>query len=131
MIGDRIDTFRIFTPAVNRKFLREKVELRQVPVTVPHTQKFNLSNMSLWVLPFCSQYLRFEQPSVWRLGFLAKKFLGFLSFLSWQDFSRNLRNPRSWQQMKKIQDLGKKTKTPSTGSKKCGNEQYSTNSVSY
>ena len=74
------------------------------------------------------------------LDFLARSwfFLDFLARLIAKIFARNLRNPRSWQQMKKIQDignkwkrskilarnsrlskivqnLGKKTKTPSTG----------------
>ena len=51
------------------------------------------------------------------LGFLGKIliFLDILARLIAKILAKNLKNLRSWQQMKKIQDHGKKFKTPSTG----------------
>ena len=64
------------------------------------------------------------------LGFLGKImiFLGFLGKINCQDLGKKSKKSKIWQQMKKskilarnsrlskiIQDLGKKTKTPSTG----------------
>ena len=71
-------------------------------------------------------------PSAWRLAFLAKKFLGFLKFLAkiliflgflgkinCQEFGKKIEKSnilaRNSRLSKIIQDLGKKTKTPSTG----------------
>ena len=50
------------------------------------------------------------------LGFLGKIliFLGILGKINCRKLGKKLRNPRSWQKMKKVQDLGKKIKTPST-----------------
>ena len=40
MIGDVVDTLRNTTQDVNQKFV-EKIELRQVSVTMSHTQKID------------------------------------------------------------------------------------------
>ena len=44
MIGDLIGPFRKTQPAVNKNFC-EKIELRQVPVIVSHTEEVELSTM--------------------------------------------------------------------------------------
>ena len=56
------------------KSLFEKAELRQVPVTGSHTQKFDMSIMSFQVKAFCCPlFKKFEQKTMENEQVLAKK----------------------------------------------------------
>ena len=50
-IPDVIDTFRNTAPSTNLNFV-QKNKLRQIPVTLSHTRKFDMSIMSFQVTPF-------------------------------------------------------------------------------
>ena len=51
MVGDLIDTFKNSAPTVMQGF--EKIKLRQVPVTLAHIPKIDISIMSFQITPFC------------------------------------------------------------------------------